>query len=394
MRHVRDLARAALALEAGIPTAAVTPPEGVRFDTEDVVFAVTRHRLASLLGTYGTDLGLTEETALAVADLRSSQRQLLLVQQLELGDVQGMVAAAGIPCLVLKGLPLAVQTTGDPGARGPGDIDLLVPPASVPDVHHLLGRHGWVLRDDGDVTPGTWAWNHVLRNACALTYVGPGSNIDLHWRLDTTLDSLPCFDDLWARRTCVTFGGRELPTLGPSDALAQSAFHSAKDRWRWLRSLVDIHRLAGMEESWAGLRSAADLHRLEISTLAVTQASLGLPAGVPTEVLDRIDRVASHTVRRALHDQERPALKGSVTPGLESALNFRYLLAASSTPRDVARSAAAISLPVKVVSGIESRTAWTGVPVATWRRVVRLRQRTAAWVRHEPAATDEAVHTP
>ena len=99
------------------------------------------------------------------------------------------------------------------------------------------------------------------------------------------------------------------------------------------------------------------------------------------------------TVQRALHDQELPAVKDQLTPGVESVLNFQYLVRASSSPRDLGRSVVATSLPVKVVAGIESRTAWTGIPVALWRRVRRLRQRTSAWARHEPgdAAASDAV---
>lgn len=351
-----------------------------------MLFAVTRHRLVSLLAPRAEALGLPSEVASRLAEMRSEQRHTLLAQQLELGDVHGLVSASGVPCLVIKGLPLAVQTTGNPAARGPGDIDLLVPPRSVPQVHRVLARNGWHLRADGHVTPGTWAWRHVLRNTCALTYVGPGSNIDLHWRLDTTVDALPAFDALWERREQVSLGGRTVDTLGRRDALAQSSFHAAKDRWRWLRSLVDIHRLAGLD---GVLDEGTELHRLEVMTLAVTRAAIGLPAPVPASVLRRLEALPERRVERALHDQELPALKGSATPGVESALNFRYLLSASTSARDVSRSVVATSLPVKVVAGIESRTAWTGVPVALWRRVVRARQRTAAWARH-----DDVVRAP
>lgn len=385
-RHVRDLARLALAVDAERDRAALSSSLSARIAPEETLFAITRHRLVTLLAPRAEALGLPAEVASALQDLQAGQRQTLLAQQLELADVHGLVTGSGVPCLVIKGLALAVQTTDDPAARGPGDVDLLVPPASVPQVHLALARNGWRLRADGHVSPGTWAWRHVLRNTCALTYVGPGSNIDLHWRLDTTVDALPTFEELWARREQVSIAGSSLGTLGRRDALAQSSFHAAKDRWRWLRSLVDVHRLAGLD---GALGDAADLHRLELMTLAVTRTAIGLPADLPDDVSARLDRLPQRRVERALRDQELPALKGSATPGVESALNFRYLLTASTSARDVKTSLAATTLPVKVVTGIESRTGWTGVPVAVWRRMIRARRRTAAWARH-----DEIVRTP
>lgn len=378
-RRVRDLARAALAVESGSPLApSPSLPEDPK-TLADLLFSVSRHRLADLLDAHAGDLGLPAELADPLAELRASGRRLLMVQLLEIGTLQGLLAEAGVPALVIKGLPLAVQTTGDPAARGPGDIDLLIPPDAVEKVHAILTAHGWSLRPDGVVSPDTWAWRHVLRHTCALPYLGPGSHVDLHWRLDTTVDALPSFGELWERREQVDLGGVLVETLGRADLLAQSSFHAAKDRWRWLRSLVDVHRIAGMPETWHG----QSLSRLELRTLAVTRAAVGLPGSVPAAVVGRLDALRPGLVRRALADQERPAVKSHPAPGVESALNFRYLVSASRTPGDLARSVVATTLPVRMVAGVESRTAWTGIPTTLWRRLRRLWRRTSAWARHE-----------
>jgi hypothetical protein len=376
-RRVRELARAALALEAGMPAAPLGKLPADPETLADLLFSVTRHRLVDLLDEHAAGLGLPAELAGPLAELRASGRQALMVQLLEVGDLHRLLSDQGISTLVIKGIPLAVQTTGDPAARGPGDIDLLIPPGAAEQVHRILIAQGWSLRPDSRVEPGTWAWRHVQRHTCALAYLGPGSNVDLHWRLDTTVDALPDFAQLWDRREQVDLGGVRVNTLGRADLLAQSSFHAAKDRWRWLRSLVDVHRLAAMPESF-GVRS---LHPLELRTLAITRAALGLPAGVPDEVIARLDRPDSNPVRRALADQERPASKGHRTPGVESALNLRYLVSASRTPRDLARSVVATTLPVRMVAGVQSRTAWTGIPMTLWRRLLRLGRRTFALAR-------------
>ncbi|MBO9520032.1 MAG: nucleotidyltransferase family protein [Nocardioidaceae bacterium] len=376
-RHVRALARTALALESGtVAPEGPPPPPTTPQIVPELLFSVTRHRLVDLLDSHADDLRLPGELAGPLADLRASGRRLLMVQLLEIGRVQALLEAAGVPALVIKGLPLAVQTTGDPAARGPGDIDLLIPPDAVERVHALLLCGGWSPRPDAEVAPGTWAWRHVQRTTCALPYLGSASNIDLHWRLDTTRDALPGFEELWDRREVVDLDGIAVATLGRADLLAQTCFHAAKDRWRWLRSLVDVHRIAAMPALLD-----VPLRPLELRTLAITRAALGLPAGVPAGVLAQLDAVREAPVRRALADQERPALKSLATPGVESALNLRYLVTASHTPRDLARSVVATTLPVKMVAGVPSRTAWTGIPATLWRRLRRLRQRTFAWAR-------------
>lgn len=380
MRFARALARSAVAEEAGdgVEMGAIAGAE-VGIAREDALLAITRHRLVPLVAPRAASLGLDSELSAALGELQAAARQRVLAQQLELVSLQAAFDAGGVPCLVFKGLPLAVQTTGSAHGRGAGDIDLLVPPAEVEAAHRVLAGLGWRLRAEDQIAPGSWAWRHVLRNTCALTYEGPGTNVDLHWRLDTTVDALPGFDLLWERREDVVIAGERVPTLSARDALAQSAFHAAKDRWRWLRSLIDIHRLAGQGGLWSG-PGALRLRRLEAVALAVTRASVGLPA-LPAAVEARVGAVSRRSVTRALRDQELPALKGQVTPGVESALNFRYLVTASSSPRDLSRSIAAMTLPVMVVSGIDARSAWTGVPIAWGRRARRLRERTAAWAR-------------
>jgi hypothetical protein len=389
--RVRRLAAGALALESGTEVDLGALAADDRIAPEDLVSAIDRHRLASLLAPHMGEMGAASRLVDEVEALRTAQRRMLLVQQLELGEVHGMITAAGVPCLVIKGLPLAVQTTGDPGARGPGDLDLLVPPDAVAEVHRFLISAGWHLREGGEVRPDTWAWRHVLRTTYSQTYDGPGSTIDLHWRLDSTLDALPTFEELWERRMPVVLGGMTVPTLAPADAFAHSAFHAAKDRWRSLRSLVDVHRLAALDESWPASR---DLHRLVVLSLAVTEASIGLPDRVPPEVRAWIARMPERTVGRALHAQELPAAVGQLTPGLESVLALRYLLRASSSRRDLTRTLASVLLPGKAVVGIGSRSAWTGIPHALWRRLRLAGRRSGGRGARDEAGSREVVRAP
>ncbi|MCZ4500606.1 MAG: hypothetical protein JWQ74_3161 [Marmoricola sp.] len=382
VRRVRAWVRGALVLETGRPWT----PEPASEDVADLLAAVQRHRVAELLGSQADGLALPAEIRGPIAEIRAVSRRALMVQVLEIGRLQDLFAEAGLACLAIKGPALAVQTTGDRAARGSGDVDLFVDPLRVEDAHRLLLAHGWSVRPGSEVDPGTWAWRHVLSNFNAFTYAGPGSTVDLHWRLDPTLDALPTFAVAWERRELVDLGGREVATLGPGELLPHASLHSAKDSWRWMRSLVDVHRLAADPRTWERSLETDPLRRLEISTLAVTRFVVGLPPTVPAAVLGQLDQVPASVLTRALVAQERPVRAPYPFPGLESMRLLRYMVAASPTARDVRHSAVSTVLPVKSVVGIEASSAWTGVPLTLWHRVRRLRRRSVAWARREPGA--------
>lgn len=371
-------------------------PEPADEPAEDLLEAIRRHRVAELLGSQAVGLELPVELLGPIADLRAVGRRALMVQVLETGRLQQVFDEAGIDSMVIKGPALAVQTTGDPAARGAGDIDLLVDPDRVTDAHELLLASGWSLRPGYDVKPGTWAWRHVMGAFNAFTYDGPGSAVDLHWRLDPTLDALPTFAEAWDRRVRVDLGGVKVDTLCHADLLAHTSLHTAKDTWRWMRSLVDVHRIVANPLTWDRSLDRAPLRRLEISTLAVTRFVVGLPGGVPPEVLAQLDQVPASVLTRAVTAQDRPTTAENPFPGSESVRLLRYMLAASPTRRDLRHSAVSTVLPVKSVIGIESESAWTGVPRTLWARVRRLRLRSVAWAKRdtEQGATDPLVRTP
>ncbi len=340
-------------------------------------------------------LAVPEAVVGELAAHRDASRQALIVQVLELARVRALLAAAGIRSLSFKGPVLAVQTTGDLAARGRGDIDLLIPPDQVVAAHRVLCSHGWALRGGSEVEPGTWAWDHVLRSFNAFTYDGSTAAIDLHWRLDPTWDALPDFDTAWSRHEVVDIGGVTIPTLGRADVLGHTSLHAAKDSYRWIRNLVDLHRLASDPRTWEVAGGADPLRRLEVEALAVTRFVVGLPESVPDHVLSQLDRVPTSTLDRAVRIQEGPVHAAVPFPGVESLRLMRYMVKASRTRRDLVHSAVSTALPVKAVVGIESRSAWTGVPLTLWYRVRRLRRRSVAWARREPGAgvTDPLVRT-
>jgi hypothetical protein len=316
-----------------------------------------------LLHAAAPRLALPDPLAGRLAELAGAGRRRVHVQLLELHRVDDVLADAGVPHLFFKGPALAALTTGDAAGRGPGDLDVLVPPALAGRAHAALGTAGWLPRP-GAPEPGTWAWRWLDRIYGAQALAGGAVGLDLHWRLDATLDGLPDFAALWERRAVVDLGGRRVPTLAARDALAHSCLHAAKDEWRWVRSLVDVHRLA----------RSADLverppARLEVTTLAVTEAVVGLPAGLPGAVRARVARVDDRAVARALRAQH---LVGAEAGGSGGRWLTRYQLAASASPRDLRRLAAALVLPARDLDGLPPVDGRRALPHAVGRRLRRL----------------------
>jgi hypothetical protein len=160
----------------------------------------------------------------------------------------------GIRCLTYKGAALAVATTGDPAARGPGDVDIIVAPHDVPAAHAYLLEQGASFAPGYCPSPDSPLWPTARRVGCEMPYRWKGVDIDVHWRFDRLPQIADvAFDDLWSARALVVLGGREVPTLGAQDALLVTVAHGTKEHWRTWRWIVDLVRQARQVTDWAAL---------------------------------------------------------------------------------------------------------------------------------------------
>lgn len=374
-RCVRGWVRTALVTEAGgQPHGGEQAPGDGVIHPGDLVGAVLRQRVVELVHGQAGPLGLSSEVVGALGQIRAAGRELVPLQLLELTRIRDLLDASGVRYLVFKGPALSAQTTGDLGGRGFGDLDLLVDPRSVEEVTALLLGHGWTTAEP--LPPhGSWAWKRIVHSAHELGFAGSSCSVDLHWRLDPTLDALPSFADLWSRREQVDLGDGPAPVLGRADALAHACLNAAKDEWRWLRNLVDIHRLARLDRAWDAFTPG----RLPLRALAVTEAQVGLPEATPAAVRDRLARLrpgtSSRLVAAAEQAQESQVRTLHEGPGSATAQFLRYQLAASASPRDVRRTLGALVLPARSVSNVDATSAWVGVPVGLGHRFGGLARR-------------------
>jgi hypothetical protein len=165
--------------------------------------------------------------------------------------LQGLLDAAGIPVLVVKGIPLALSAYGSLGHKHSKDIDLLVPPDRAMQAWDLLEAQGYVLRQP----PGPLSAPQrrlVLRYAREIALFHPTSrcDVELRWRAVISPPLLAGVDAHSPSRTIVVSGSAGLRTLNDDDLFAYLCLHGANHGWSRLKWLADLNAfLAGKDDA-------------------------------------------------------------------------------------------------------------------------------------------------
>ena len=214
-------------------------------DWSAVAALAKRHRVAPPLlrgiraGAAGPASGI--EPKLERVRERSVYRGM--AQAAALKRATSLLAAAGVPCLVLKGLSLDQRLSrfyGHPLARDAGDIDLLVSPGTFRAAERVLLGNGWRrVKPSFRETPARNRWYARFRKEHLL--VGPGGLLDLHWRLSHNpfWFDVP-FERLHTGRVTVEIGALSFQALGPEDEFVYLMCHGARHYWKRLKWLCDV----------------------------------------------------------------------------------------------------------------------------------------------------------
>jgi hypothetical protein len=211
---------------------------------------------------------------------------------------------AGIPFLVVKGIPLSIQLYGDATHRTADDIDLLVSPGQFWHADVELVRAGY-RSEDGPPTGGSREnYKYWVKH---ISYVHERSNarIELHHRLTTNpyLLSWP-FDEIWRDRSYVRVGATEVTTLSSKRLPLYLCAHGASHGWERLRWLVDMAAVLQNLDGTGELlheAEAAGLGGPMLQAMVLAHDWLGFPltAEVYTKVrrdrrVKRLDRCLNH----------------------------------------------------------------------------------------------------
>lgn len=248
---------AALVLAVGHALAAeqgqkVTPyAGGIGVDPRQFVDAAARHGTVPLLAEQSDAIGLPDDVGamLKQASLAKTRQALRLAHWTQ--RFADDLAAARIPALFIKGVPLSLLCTGRANARQTLDLDILVRERDMPATHRLLTEKG--LKCPMTVFPGdSAAWRHARWVTREMPYQRPDLTIDLHWRIPIQHRLLPSVDAVIHRASQVEIAHSPVRTLCPADALLATCYHSYLDGYASLKYLVDLRRLLPLVDGLPG----------------------------------------------------------------------------------------------------------------------------------------------
>jgi len=230
---------------------------------------IKRHRLESLLQADPAVGDLLPELQVYLQPTSRREALAALVLAGLTCEMAALFAEAAIPLLVIKGIPLAIQTTGSLTARGRGDCDLLVDPSQVGAAITLLQSAGFMLSNGAtcvgdDSIRGRYSRFVSIEISLQRDSGGRRQWIDLHWHATHVRGVLPGFQALWQRGEELRINDQWVRTLSRRDAFVHACCHSTTDRWMDLRNLVDIERLG---------RELFSAQRVELSRLRPVRKS-------------------------------------------------------------------------------------------------------------------------
>jgi hypothetical protein len=217
-------------------------------------------RAANLLGRVArsiTDAGLDADLPAQVQRHLQSVRRLTDHQQQairwECEHLARALKPLGIPVVLLKGAAYAMSGHRAGQGRLFGDVDILVPQASLNAVEAALMLHGW---NTGPVDPYDQRyyrrWMHELP---PMTNIKRGTVVDVHHNI-LPLSSGSAPDATALLNASIAIEGSSFNTLAPCDRVIHSATHlfHEGDLKNGLRDLYDLdallHSLAASDPNW------------------------------------------------------------------------------------------------------------------------------------------------
>lgn len=233
-------------------------------------------------------------------NLRLIRRQAAM-WDLERDAVLGRLSQAGIPAVVLKGAALRLTAYGDSAERGFGDIDVLVPPASLEKAVSALGEAGY-QRESEDRTRKYLEHHHhlILRKR-------EGFVVEVHWALMPAKSPFRLDPAAFLRdaRTITTAGGLPVAVPNQEHMVLHLAQQNLEDGFSQLRRLVDVDRViaSAADFDWARLRSESTRMRVQAMvalTLRLCELLLGTP--VPPGFVRSLGLSAAARMHLALLD--------------------------------------------------------------------------------------------
>jgi hypothetical protein len=190
-----------------------------------------------------------DATLMLTAQAAKFARQNALLAR-EAARLQGLLDAAQIPVVVLKGLPLAQLAYGSCASKQTRDIDLLVPPDCAEAALQILEAEGYQLLPPAECL-GSRQRRAVLEYAREVELRHRGSKIvvELQWRPTNNPLLLQGIDARAPTQSVALGDGSNVRTLADDDLFAQVCVHGAGHAWSRLKWLADLNALVSSEDT-------------------------------------------------------------------------------------------------------------------------------------------------
>lgn len=206
-----------------------------------------------------------------------------------------VLQGVGIPVMVIKGVPLALDYYAAPGLRPMADADLLVPSLHAEPALAALEAAGWQAASGFQARRR----RHLLLNHGIELRKGPGAEVDLHWEPVHETVSPGVEQQLWANALPITISGVAALRPDASALLVQVMLHglrrNVKAPLRWIPDAVTILREDGERVDWEwllavgregrtsyrlslGLRFLAEHFTVDIPPLVMADAARARPS--------------------------------------------------------------------------------------------------------------------
>jgi hypothetical protein len=301
-------------------------------DWEHLLKVVDRHRVWGLvsdaLARTDTCVPAQVRATFKAHALQLAQSNLRFAQ--ESLAIQGALDLAQVPCLFLKGVPLAQLAYGSLALKHSWDIDLLVLQSDVLRAADILSKLGYTAE------PPLAALSHAsyvrwMRHACQYEFENCEKDIrlEMHWRLATHSYFLPDISAVSPSLSISLSPSAVLRTLTVDDLFIYLCVHGAIHGWSRIKWLADAAALIASDSEMELARRLDCARQLGVGH-CVAQAILlfdtlfGFP---PAAAL-------AHELRAKWRSRylERVALRAMTTGGaaqelLESPFGKRSILA-------------------------------------------------------------------
>jgi len=215
-----------------------------------------------------------------------------------LADLLRECRAAGLPTMVLKGIPLAIRYYGALSWRPMADADLLVPARRAVEALPIVRAAGWRSMVEPVVWPPRCTASCAFVNDLAV-------ELDLHDHVLQESVGASADDEFWAAAEPIEVGGEMTSALGPADQLLHTIAHgfrrSTVSPVRWVADATMVIRGAGERLSWDRLVAQTRARRLSrivarslrylVDTIQVPipETAIGALESTPASMIERVE---------------------------------------------------------------------------------------------------------